>query len=237
MLLLDSVKVGDRLEIKISREEDFAKAHASQVEDILPKDEIVLSAPISYGQIVKLSKEEDYDLTFFTSGGMIQFPAKFLLFTKEENFYFARFKITGDGKRAQRREFFRFNCLIDFKFAEIPEVEYPIWENITDEKRAVMFEALEDSMTKYDGLIKDIGAGGVRFVSNDNVDEGALVNAIIPLRDQQFVAVGRLLRKQYFPKSVYRYQYRIQFTGMSSREQEKIVQFIFTEQRKSLKRE
>ncbi|MDR2904150.1 MAG: flagellar brake protein, partial [Clostridiales bacterium] len=122
-MLFSNIKVGDRLEIAQLREHKLEKTYVSQVEHVLLEDEIVVHVPISYGQIVKLSLKERYSLLFFTERGMIRFDAEIMGYSKEQDLHFMTVKLLSEGERIQRREFFRFNCLLPIKFAVIHDDE------------------------------------------------------------------------------------------------------------------
>ncbi|MDL2248754.1 PilZ domain-containing protein, partial [Tyzzerella sp. OttesenSCG-928-J15] len=86
------------------------------------------------------------------------------------------------------------------------------------------------------GIIKDIGGGGVCFLANESIEENATIKLVIKLDDDILVTIGEVIQKHYFPKSNYRYQYRVGFIGIHPTEQEKIVQFIFNEQKRMLQK-
>jgi len=216
----NNIKIGDRLEITLLRDK-MGKSYVSQVEEVLGEDEVVVHVPISYGQLVKLSSREKYNMLFFTEKGMVEFDAEITEYTKESEFNFMHIKLLSEGRRIQRREFFRFTCLLPLKFAKITDSYHD--------------EQLEQ-VVLYDGIIKDLGGGGIRFVSNESVDEKGRMKCVFMLGDECLVVIGKVLHKQFYPKSNYKYQYRIEFVGISLPEQEKIVQYIFNEQRKIIQK-
>jgi len=214
--VFDAIRIGDRLEITLIREKVFGKAHVSQVEDIYENNELLVHTPISYGQIVKLSTTEQYSMLFFTEKGMIDFRAEVVGYKKDKEFNFMIVRLVSGGEKIQRREFFRYTCLIPLKFG------------IVRKKK----EQDEEELPLSDGIIKDLGGGGVRFVTNESVEEDCTLKCVIMLGDQCIMVMGKILHKQFFPKSNYKFQYRIEFLDTSANEQEQIIQFIFREQRK-----
>ncbi|MDR2940228.1 MAG: PilZ domain-containing protein, partial [Clostridiales bacterium] len=93
-----------------------------------------------------------------------------------------------------------------------------------------------NNVITFEGIIKDIGGGGLRFVSNEVLEEGEKIKAAIVLNTEVIIVNGKILHKQFFPKSNYKYQYRVEFIGILKTEQEVIVQFIFEQQRKILQK-
>ena len=217
-MLFGSIKIGDRIEIRSVR--DLGKAYISQVEEIIDHEHLLVHVPISYGKLVKLSEGATHRFLFFTDEGMIRFDASVIDYTKAKDFHLMRIKILTEGEKMQRRNFFRFACLLDFKYAIISD--------------DAIYGGTESPM--YNGIIKDIGGGGVRFVCNDPAEEGSRIKCLILLNDDYFIVIGKVLQKQYFPKATYKYQLRAIFTGILPIEQERIVQFIFSEQRKVIHR-
>jgi c-di-GMP-binding flagellar brake protein YcgR len=96
-------------------------------------------------------------------------------------------------------------------------------------------DAPDDAET-FQGIVKDIGGGGISFLANDNLNENDILKLVIKLDDDILVAIGEILHKQYFPKSNYKYQYRSGFIGIRPKEQEKIIQFIFERQKRDLRK-
>ena len=219
-MLIDSINIGDRVEIQQNREGERPKTHVSQVENKLNDNKIVIHVPISYGQLIEMAQGVEYKFMFFTDKGLIRFTGVVEKQMEEEGFALLVIKLIGEGERIQRRDFFRFSCILPLKFS--------LLDNLT------MTEVDEDEV--FQGIIKDIGGGGVCFLTNESIDENSTIKLVIKLEDSILVAIGEVIQKHYFPKSNYRYQYRVGFIGIHPAEQEKIVQFIFNEQKRMLQK-
>lgn len=218
-MLSENIKVGDRLEIVLKRDEARGKPYVSQVENILDKDHLMVLVPISYGQIVRIPVGDMYSCLFITDKGMIRFDTAIQEIIKEDGFNLMKIKLLSEGEKMQRREFFRFTCLLPLKYTVINDAG-----------------GQETPQAMHEGIIKDVGGGGIRFVSNEHIEEGAKIKCLILLNEDYFIIIGMVLHRQSFPKSVYKYQYRAAFIDILPNEQERIVQFIFSEQRKNLAR-
>jgi len=213
-MFVGSIKTGDRIEISDSNATGVKKVYVSVVEEVLDLSRLLAHMPIEYGKLVKLDKNTRYSVLFFTEKGMLQFDSMVIDYEKTDGFNLMKIKLISEGERMQRRSFFRFNCVIPFTF------------QIAD----------TDNKDTYEGIIKDICGGGLRFVTNIEVADMKTVNCIIDLNENKIMVSGRILHKQHFPKSLYAYQYRIQFTGIMYNDQEKIVQYVYNEQRKIVRR-
>ncbi len=214
--MIENIKTGDRVEIAFERDTSHQKTYVSMVEHVINKQQLMLHMPVSYGKIIKLPLVENYVITVYTDGGMILFNARIESYTKEEQFNVMIMNLTSGGEKKQRRGFFRFDCLLPIQFTYLNE------------------DGVESSAVQ--GIAKDISGGGIRFVSNEDVPDKVNFKVVIMLNDDFLITVGKILVKQTFPKSNYRFQYKAQFTNMNAEEQEKIVKYIFDEQRKMMQR-
>lgn len=206
-MFIDGIKTGDRLEITSA-----GKAYVSVVEAAGENGELTVHMPIEYGKLVKLQKNEEYSVLFFTEKGMLRFTAAVSDYEKADGFNFIKLNLLSEGERVQRRSFFRFNCVIPFTFT------------------------LDGGGAPRDGVMKDICGGGIRFVTNYDIPKDKRVSCVAEINGETLCLAGEILHKQHFPKSVYAYQYRIEFTGMVQGDRDKIVQYVYDEQRREIKR-
>ena len=179
-MLIGNIKIGDRLEIKLKKEGALGKVYVSQVESIIDGRNLLAHVPISYGQAVKLPPVEVYALVFFTDKGMLGFDAVIAEFMREDGFNLVKFKLTTDGERMQRRDFFRFNCLLPVGIAKVSD-DPSVQSNIRD---------------MAEGIIRDVGGGGIRFVSNLELDEGDTIKCHITFHNDFIISIGKILHKQ-----------------------------------------
>ncbi|MBR1444818.1 MAG: flagellar brake protein [Firmicutes bacterium] len=122
-MTLDSISIGNRIEITLKRDEGL-KTFASLVEKVdSDKKEVLAYMPISYGKLIKLPMTEKYVVVFFTEKGMFKFDCVVVEYLSEGEFHFMKLKIINDGLKVQRREYFRFNCLLPVKFEKIEKNE------------------------------------------------------------------------------------------------------------------
>ncbi len=220
-MLIDHIKIGDRLEISLKRDNELGRIYVSQVSNILDTTQVTVMMPISYGKLVKLPIGPGFMAIFFTEKGMLRFDVSVVKYIKEDQFNMVVLKLESGGEKMQRRNFFRYQCMLPMKFSVINETDLE-----SEGKDEVISEM-------FDGITKDMGGGGVRFVTNAEIDGKATINVIIMLGDKEYcVAIAKVLYTLRFPTSAYKFQYRTKFVSILPEEQEKIVQFIFNQQRK-----
>ena len=114
-------------------------------------------------------------------------------------------------KKLQRRDFFRFTCVMDMKFSAIHNSEHTLLHN---------------------AIIKDISAGGIRFITNTNLSLEQLIKCTIMLNDTTVMVTGKVLEKQYISETIMKFQYRVLFLDVPRNIQDTIMHYIFTEQKK-----
>ena len=215
-MLVDYITIGTKLEITLFRDKELgfgvAHSHVSQVEEVVSENVLIIHMPIAYGQYIRLSTKEKYSLLFFTSKGIVRFDAKIIEHIKVDDFNYMKVSLLSGGEKVQRRDFFRFPCLLPVKLTAAAGNEQEV----------------------FDGIIKDLGGGGIRFVSNHLFSQGDRICCMMMLNDECLIEEGMLLSKEVFPEETYRFQYRVKFAKIREAEQEKIIQYIFYEQRKML---
>lgn len=221
MSAVNNITVGNKVEISLLREEKIVdKTYISVVEDVFENNQILMYVPISYGSLIRLEMGKVYSMLFITAKGMYKFEASVIKYINEGAFNFMLVELLTDGEKVQRREFFRFRCSIPFKF-----------EKFTDEENEESYNDDKDLILSY-GIIEDIGGGGIRFVSNEELEEGDKIKCLVVLGDNYVICVGKILIKENSINNVYKNQYRIEFINMKTTDKDIIVKYIFNEQRK-----
>ena len=224
---MNNIKIGDRLEMRFRHEGGSPKIYNSQVCEQDDKT-IVVHSPVSYGKQVTLPNSEPCSLLFFQDEGMLSFKAVVVGSYVKDDLFLTKLMLTSEAEKMQRREFFRFECTLPIRFALL---------NSTLENALSNKASSSSNQQLYEGIIKDIGGGGLRFVSNAEVDNGDNVKCLLLLERDYIVVIGKILHKHSFPKSPYKFQYRVIFIGILPEEKDKIVQYVFNEQRKLLLRQ
>ncbi|MCL2461798.1 MAG: PilZ domain-containing protein, partial [Defluviitaleaceae bacterium] len=194
-----------------------------QVEKVMDGSRILIFIPAAYGKPVTLAKQREYAVRFVTEKGLAEYDAQIEDYARHEGLEMVIMRVTFQGEKTQRREFYRADCLLPARVIAISEEMG---------ETAVSPNAGPHGMSE--GVIKDIGGGGIRFITNLDMREHSQLKCLVHLPEDDVEALGAIREKKHFPKSDYQYQYRVMFTGLPAVEQEKIVKFVFAEQRKAL---
>lgn len=211
---LYNIKTGNRVEISFVLEDGRDIRYTSLVEENYEDGKLLLYIPMVYGKIIKLPVDEEYIFTFITEAGIIKCSAVIKEYVYINDFNFMIVQINSEIERIQRREFFRFDCVLPLKFILFSE------DDSSDEENCFL-----------EGSVKDISEGGIRFLSNEDIEVGEKIKFFITLNYECAIVKGVILHKQEYPKSNFKFQYRTQFFDLDAEEKDKILKYIFFEQR------
>ncbi|MCL2572985.1 MAG: PilZ domain-containing protein [Defluviitaleaceae bacterium] len=220
------IEVGDKVEIA-TRAASTDISCKSKIVNVLDAEEkkLALYVPSYGGKPFRMLSGEEYSLVVHTRDSLIKFSCSFEGYIKQEENYFVVIKILDEGIKLQRREFFRFTCMLAMKFSLM----------YTGDNEVARLLQNSGYTKMHNGIIRDIGGGGVRFITNEDIESGSQIQCTIMLGHTAMLIKGKILDKQYMPKSSLKFQYRAMFVDVSQTTQDEIVNFIFAEQRKQKK--
>jgi c-di-GMP-binding flagellar brake protein YcgR len=217
-VLLKDIKPGTQAQISyIGAAAATTGPFITRVEVVESERTILLHEPFDKGRRIKFVERNTYKLCFICDGAQVNFEAKFMELVKIDGFHLLRFFMVTDGEKVQRRNSFRFTCslLITFNI---------VYDN-------------GDQGTKTEGLVRDLSSGGIKMLTKLNVPENALLRIDLFLDDDYVMAFGQVRMKRHVPENVkYPYTYGISFEAMPESEEERIVRYVYNEQRKLLKK-
>lgn len=234
------INIGDKVDLRIIKRtkvenniEKGYRTYKSKILDLINDNTIKLAMPIEGGNIVLLPLEGIFDIFFYTNNGLYQSKGKVIERLKENNLFIFIFEMTQPIKKNQRREFYRFNCVIDMKYASITESESKM---ILPE---VIEEARGDKIKWNEGFIVDISGGGLRFTTNDEFKINSYIitnfNLLINHRMKQYSTIIKIISCEKILTRSGQYESRGKYISLRKDEIEEIVRYIFEEERKSRK--
>ena len=201
---------------------EIAKIYQSAVSDIFSDQELEISMPTSGGRMVLFQLERECSIVFYTKGGMYNCTAVVKKRYRKENLYLLRIVITSGLQKFQRREFFRIPYTTPLKYYEISEQPEYI-----DQVR--------------EGTIQNISGGGIRFVSGQWIKQNQNILLVIRLTneysDETFYLPGQVIATEKHPAIEEMYIHRVKFLFRDLRDREKIVRFVFEEERRIRRKE
>ena len=233
----DNITIGDRIELTQTKSTLNRKLsdnkYASQLLDYDGIRTLKISVPLFEGRVVPLDVGDEYQLCFFTSKGMYRCLEMRM--------------ITGLTK-FQRRQFFRLDCFLDFQYRIISEEEKALRDLIdrnefSDEAVRANFEKkLIDMNHEWnEAKISDISGGGIRFQCTGEIKQQMTLEFKLPLKENNRIQMIQCMASviEVFPGMGQNQEstVRCQFEGLDKQTQEKIIKYIFEEQKRRIRKD
>lgn len=226
------ISVGNKIEMvlldQVIRDDIDKRVYVSKIYDILAQDLLQIAMPIYEGKIVPLAVDEKFVACFYTDKGLLECDVMVTSRYKSGNLFFLEIRLLGEPNKLQRREFYRYNCIMDAKVREVSELEYAtgVPEN-TD---------LPESELDWKPVkILDISGGGVRIASTLNLNQGTYVKINFLLSDSDgytyYNIYSRMLRSESMQGKSNLFEQRLEFLNIQQDQRDRIVRFIFERER------
>ena len=234
MTIAEIIQPGDKVDIsfvqnveRAKKDQSMPKIYKSQVLDLKENGNLEISMPVERGKLVLLP------LGIRAVG---QVRERY----KRENVYMLEIELKSQISKYQRREFFRFPCIMDMNYYTIEEQEAAL------KTGEALFIELQEAEGKsrdreYAGRIVDLSGGGIRFRTDQKLRENQYVLFEIHLQnenlDKQYYIIGTIIsciKTEKTPETPYEARAKFLITDSSVREE--IIRFIFEEERKARQR-
>ncbi len=206
------------------------KTYKSSVYDILDEGRLEIVMPKDQTKLVLLPVDGEYDVCFYTHGGMYRADVRIIEIQKINGIYVLVTEMISNLHKYQRREYYRFNCIIEMMAREMTKKETDIYA-----------EGLAELLPQSDmirGVIVDIS--GARFVSRQLFRESSMIlmRFELPILDMEksFLLVGRVIYSSEIVNRANEFENRVKFELIDSVTREKIIRYIFNEERKNRKK-
>lgn len=230
----DMFTIGNKVEIVESRAvhsgaDDDSKSPVlvSQIYDIIDSDHLQIEMPLRGTQLVLLTPNIRYQICVYTPQGLFRSTVQVTDRFKSENRYIANVEVKSAFKRVQRREYFRLEKLFEVEYRALTEEE-------TDKSTEDIL-AGESVETEYKAAIAlDLSGGGSRLIMNDRFHKDDLIMVHFKMAPEgeeiSFVAKVVISAQMKVDKS--QYENRVKFIRVKERHREKLIRYIFEEERK-----
>ena len=231
------ISAGDKLELKstvsvvLPDGTEGVKTYKSSVYDILDDGRLEFLMPMEQQKLILLPVDGEYDVCFFSNGGMYRANVRIADRQKINNTYVVVAEMITNLHKFQRREYYRFNCVIDMDVRELSEKE------VDALSKGLAEPVSEAVMTR--GVIVDISGGGLRFVSREFHQPGSIlfINFSLPIQEVEkpFFLTAKVIYSGEIEKREAEYENRVKFEYISSMKREEIIKYIFDAERKNRK--
>lgn len=240
-MLSDIISAGQILEMQEVKnntpetggEQEEKKVHRTKVFDILSEDQLEIMMPIEKGMMVLLPVDGEFELWFYTENGLYQCYARVLDRYKSNNVYIAVMELTSNLRKHQRREYYRFSCVLDMNSREMDEEEIKALQ-----EKHLYFKS---NLPTKQSTIVDISGGGLRFIASFNYNTDTLIYCNYALRvkgvPREYHMVGKVLAVRELEGKPGSYEHRVQYLNMDVDEREEIIKYIFEQERRQRHKE
>lgn len=241
MTVSDVIRPGDKIDIsymqqvsRLAKEREIPTAYKSKVLDLKENGNIEISMPAEGGKLVLLPLDVRFEFVFFSRGGIYRAIGQIKERYKSDNVYMLEVELKSQLEKFQRREFFRYPCVIDMNYFAITPEEVQIGSG-----DAIFIKLREEKAAdrEYKGRIVDLSGGGIRFRTDQKLECGQYVLLEIHLKneslDKQYYIIGNVIDCTYAQKPApQKFEVRSKFLIQDDSIREEIIRFIFEEERK-----
>lgn len=229
----DKLELGMKIEIKLSDVEKSPK-FISQFEGV-EEDKFCISAPIYGGVVQPIELGTILEIYFVQKDNFYKFEAKVIGRGKKSVISVLKIEALSEIEKIQRREFFRFECinLIKYRVIEPSNVNLKKKKELRQEKELKQEKDFKKTITR------DLSGGGVCIRLIEKVNIGDIIECELFLGDfDKVYFLGEIVRfTQYgVMKGIYKYEIGVLFYKIDDKSREKIVSYIFQEQRRLIKK-
>lgn len=208
--------------------EEEKKYFITKIYDIPDAEHVDVLMPMEKTKLLLLEVDTEFQAFFYARKGIYTCSARVSERYREEQFVVAVLELTSELKKQQRREYYRYSCVIGMNTRQLTDEEAVQYETT---KNSDLFETPEDK-----SVIVDISGGGIRFVTPKDYEKGKLVYCRFLLRDgdrqKTYSCVVKVLNSQPVGNHTKNVEYRGEFRYLDDRERESIIHFIFEEERR-----
>ena len=192
---------------------------ASEFEMVEDDDTLYIAAPMYRGLIYPLRlntvitgyfllKRTEIDIELYS------FCAKVIGREKNNNVHLLKIKLTSEIKKEQRRQFYRLECNLPVKVREL----------VTD----------DDSDIEYvQTITKNISGGGLAVFLKEKPKNDVDLECILKLEDKYLYFIVSVVRIETSDSSqIYDYEIGLRYTKIYDADREKVIRYVFIEQRR-----
>lgn len=209
------------------------KAYVSKIFDLIDEEQFEILMPMEQMKMILLPVDGIYDMCFYTKNGLYQANVRIVDRYKSNNIFILLCELTTPLKKYQRREYYRFSCILDLQVRMLDEDELA-----ATERNQIYYK---EGLATEKGVIVDISGGGVRFVTkNIHFEPGDILylSYQLPQKNKlkQYEIAGKVLALRQIPEKQGEYEHRLQYINIEKTDREEIIRYIFEEERRNRQR-
>jgi len=212
-MIKGALHVGDKIEVVTNfGHASKEKSSYSLIQDIPDNRSLLITLPMLAGHPVVLEPEQIVRIIFFRSDGEFYFSARVVERIKLESILLIRIIQVSSLERLQRRNFYRFRTILPVKFRFV--------------------DNNEPNTRYYKGHASDISGGGIRLYTEKYIAINTQIECRIAMDEVQEIALsGKVTRVRKVQDAEKQYDIGICFVDIPEKIRDRIISFIFEEQR------
>ncbi len=231
--MTELIKPGDRVILhfesqSLSNEESEGKDYFTKIYDIENDEDILLFMPMEKTRLILLPVGAEYEASFFGSKSIYGAKVRIAERYKQDSMFLLKLELITDLAKQQRREFFRYDCIIGMMARQLSKEEKDKFE----EKHTCEFLPSPESKA----VVVDISGGGMRFVTADKFEQDSYchVRFILPIKDasKKFDLVIHIVGVQPVANNPANTEFRGPYYMINENDRDDIIKFIFEEERR-----
>lgn len=239
------LRPGDKIEIRPVQQieqqtvtGEVAHVYKSMVQEIHENGDIDISMPMEEGKYVLLHLGIRFDFVFYAQNNLYRAVGQVRERFKTNNIYMLKIELKTQLSKFQRREYYRFPCIMDMKYYHLAQD----YSGIDDTEQILeMIQDEEPELPEKIATILDISGGGARFVSEEKFESNQYVLMELQLvtenMNKEYCIKGRVVSWKKLEAAEPRYETRIEFVMKDNKVREDIIRYIFEEERRKRKKE
>lgn len=221
---LADMKPGTKLELEIN-DDFYQKMKAPLISEFEWEENgkrALIAVPISEGILYPLRVGTAMNVYFQSNQELYRFSATVVKRGLKDGIDLLLVEVRSDFEKIQRREFFRFEWSLPIKYRIIPPGSTP-------EKEEGPFK---------ESITRDISGGGLSVALEELIERGETLECQLLFKNKKAVHfTGKVVRSsKYELEGKYKYEIGVVFERIQPVDQEKVIKYIFEEQRKLRKK-
>ena len=215
-----------------AKENEETKTYSTIVYEIVSEDCLEIQMPMEKTKLILLPVGKEYEVCFYAGAVLYKCFARVEDRYKRGTIYLLLLELTSNLRKYQRREYYRFSCILEMLSRNLEEQEI----EVTADKNKDTIN-LQPGLPLKRSVIVDISGGGLRFISTERYEAGSLIlctyNLYISGQRQHYEVVGKVLAVKEMENKRGSYEHRVEYYNMDVKSREAIIKYIFEEERKN----
>ena len=229
------LSIGDKadlrpLNVRKLKEDEKVPTYPSRILDIKDGNVLQLTMPFVDGRVVPLAVNEKFEICVYTKNGLYKCDSVIVARYKENNMFFLDAAVYTSFTKVQRRAFYRYTYRTGVEYRVVSQAIAMGAEKESPE--------VSETAEWKSGIMIDLSGGGVRMVTDGQEEKGSYIAMRFNIKrcgtDYPVFVYAEVLRTFRMENNPKLQDVRIEFMNIDDKLRERIVSFIFEEERKAL---